>query len=77
MSFSMNVPPQDGELADETIQQRQSHGRHEHDQANGRVHRHDIRDAAILGDFARVPPLVQDADDQEQRAGGDAVVDLL
>jgi hypothetical protein len=37
----------------------------------------DVRDAAVLGDFARVPPLVKHADHQEERAGRDAVIDLL
>ena len=39
--------------------------------------RHGRRQAAEFGNQPRVPALVQDADDQEQRAGGDSVVDLL
>ena len=38
---------------------------------------HDVRDAAVLRDLARVPPLVNHADDQEEHAGRDAVIDLL
>ena len=37
----------------------------------------DLREAAVLGDLARVTALVNDADDQEERAGRDPVVDLL
>ena len=68
---------QDGELADEAVEQRQSHGGQEHDHGDGGVNRHDVRDAAVLGYFAGVPALVHNADDQEERAGRDAVVDLL
>jgi hypothetical protein len=32
---------------------------------------------AVLRDLARVPALVDDADDQEERAGRDAVIELL
>ena len=49
------------------------HGDHE----DGGVNRHDVRQAAVLRDLARVPPLVDHADDQEEHAGRDAVVDLL
>ena len=38
-------------------------------------HRHDARDAAVGVDQPRVPPLVDHADEEEERAGGDAVVD--
>src|SRR6202521_3887563 len=68
---------QNRELADKSIQQRQSHRREKHDHRDRRVNRHHIRDAAILRDLTRVPPFIQDADNQEQRAGRDAVIDLL
>ena len=41
------------------------------------VHRHLLRQAAVVRDHARVAPLVDDADEEEERAGGDAVVDHL
>ncbi len=68
---------QDRELADEAVEQRESHRREEHDHGDRRVNGHHVRDAAVFGDLARVAALVEDADDQEQRAGGDAVIDLL
>ena len=36
-----------------------------------------LHQPAVLGDLARVPPLVDHADDQEEHAGRDAVIDLL
>ncbi len=38
-------------------------------------HRHDARDAAVRVDQPRVPTFVDHADEEEQRAGRDAVVD--
>ena len=68
---------QDGELTDESVEQRQArraeHGEGEDDGVLG----HHVRESAVLGDLARVAALVNDADDQEQHAGRDAVVDLL
>ncbi len=68
---------QNRELADEAVQQRQSHGREKHDHRYRRVHGHHVRDAAILRDLAGMPPFIQNADDQEERSGRDAVIDLL
>ena len=42
-----------------------------------REDRHHLHQPAVLGDLARVPPLVDHADDQEEHAGGNAVIDLL
>jgi hypothetical protein len=39
--------------------------------------RHDVRQAAVFGDLARVPALVNDADHQEEHARRDAVIELL
>ena len=36
-----------------------------------------LQQPAVLGDLARVPPLVNHAHDQEEHAGRDAVIDLL
>ena len=68
---------QDGELADESVEQRQSHRGEEHDHGDGGVDGHDVGDTAIFGDLAGMATLVQNADDQEQRAGRDSVIDLL
>ena len=46
-----------------------------HDREQRGEHRHDARDAAVGLDQSRVPPLVDHADEEEQRAGRDAVVD--
>ncbi len=35
------------------------------------------RDAAVIGDFERMAALVQEADQHEERAGGDAVIQHL
>src|SRR6266576_569101 len=68
---------QNRELADEAVQQRQSHRREEHDHRDGGVDRHHVRDATVFGDLAGMPPFVENADDQEQGAGRDSVVNLL
>ena len=36
-----------------------------------------MRQAAVFGDFPRVPALVNHPDHQEEHAGGNAVIDLL
>src|SRR5262249_28457672 len=51
---------QDGEFAYESVEQRQTHRRQKHDHGDGGVNRHDIRDPAILGDFARMTALIKD-----------------
>src|SRR4029077_2743510 len=43
----------------------------------GREGRHGRRETAVLRNETRVPAFVQHADDQEERAGGNSVVDLL
>ena len=68
---------QDQELADETVQQRQAHRRQHDDHEERRVHRHGRGQSAVLGDVVGVPPLVDHAQQHEQRAGGDAVVQHL
>ena len=40
-------------------------------------HRHHLHQPAVLGDLARVAPLVNHADDQEEHAGRNPVIDLL
>ena len=68
---------QNQQLADETVQRRQPDRGHRHDQEHGGVCRHHFRQAAILGDQSRVPPLVDVTHQQEERAGRDPVVELL
>ncbi len=36
-----------------------------------------LREPAVVGDHAGVAPLVDEADEQEERAGGEAVVEHL
>src|SRR5262249_4071999 len=67
----------DRELADESVQGGQAQRRHHYDHKQRGVDGHDGGDAAELRDFTRVPPLVNKADCKEERAGRDAVVDLL
>ena len=68
---------EDQELADEPVEGRQADRRQHHHAEDRRVDRHHLRQPAVLRDLPGVPPLVDDADDQEERAGRDAVVDLL
>ena len=68
---------QDEELAHEAVQSRQADGREHGDGEEHREDGHRRRQAAERRDLARVAPLVDDADQQEQGAGADAVVDHL
>ena len=68
---------EDEELAHEAVQARQADGREHGDGEEHRKDGHRRRQAAERRDFARVAPLVDDADQQEQRAGADTVVDHL
>ena len=63
------------ELADEAVRARNADAAERDDREHRREHRHDARDAAVGLDQARVPALVDHADEEEQRAGRDAVVD--
>ena len=70
-------PDEDKELTDEARQAGQP-GRSEHEESERQgVDRGDARQAAHLGDRPVMGPLVDDADEQEQAAGGNAVVDDL
>src|SRR5258708_35749703 len=68
---------QDGELSDEAVQQRHA----QRAEANNQIDRgeigHGCCQATELGNHARVTALVEHADSQEERASGDAVVNLL
>jgi len=82
---SGNRPPEvllkrtghDRELSNESVQQRQPDRRHRHDQENDGVCRHDVRQSSQLRNLARVPSLIDDAHDKEERTGRNSVVDLL
>ena len=63
------------ELADEPVRARDADAAQRHDRQHRGEHRHDPRDAAVGLDQSRVAPLVDHADQEEQRAGRDAVVD--
>ena len=71
------VPSEDQELADEAVQARQADRGERRDQEEGGRDRDDGRDAAVGRDLARVAALVEDADEEEERAGREAVVDHL
>ena len=68
---------QDQELADEAVEAGQS-DRRQRDEEKGRDEvRHHALEAAVLRDEARVAPVRQHPDDQEEPAGADAVVQHL
>ena len=64
-------------FADEIVERRQADGSERGDQKHNREIRRGRRDAAVGGDFERMTPLIQIADQHEQRAGGDAVIQHL
>ena len=68
---------QDQELADEAVQRRQADRRHGHHEKDRGIDRHDLRQPAVFGNLTRVPPLVHDADEEEERPRRDAVIELL
>jgi hypothetical protein len=67
----------DHELADEAVRTRHAHRRERDDDEDGRVERHHLREAAELVHHARVAAIVDRADEEEERAGRDAVVHHL
>src|SRR5450759_1175481 len=68
---------QDQEFSDEAVQARQPDRRQRHQQEHGDQPRRDGLQAAELGDLPRVPAVGQHADDEEQAAGADAVIQHL
>ena len=68
---------QNQEFADESVQRRQADRRHRHDEEDRREDGHHLRQAAVLGDLARVTALVHDPDDEEECTRRDAVIELL
>ena len=68
---------EDGELADEAVEQRHAERTQGNDHVNGGEAGHGCREPAKLSDQTGVAPLIEDADNQEERPSGDAVVDLL
>ena len=67
----------DHELADEAVGAGQADARHRDDDEERRVDRHHLGEAAELVEQARVAAVVDHADQEEERAGRDAVVDHL
>ena len=63
------------ELTDEAIRARNADRAERDEHEHRREERHHARDAAVRGDHSRVPSLVDHADEKEERAGGDSVVD--
>src|SRR5438094_5401169 len=68
---------ENGELSDETVQERHSERAEADDEIDRGKIRHRGGQTAELGNHARVPAFVEHADNQEERAGGDAVINLL
>ena len=64
-------------LADEIVQRRQADGGERGDQEHDRQIRRGRRHAAVGRDFERMAALIQIADQHEQRAGRDAVIQHL
>ena len=67
----------DEELADEPVQAGDADARHRRDDEERGVDRHRLRETAKVVEHARVAAVVDDADEEEERAGRDAVVDHL
>src|SRR6185437_6233630 len=67
----------DPELAHEAVEQGQADRRHHDPDEEGGVDRHHGGDAAVLLEIEGVAALVEDADQDEQAAGRDAVVEHL
>ena len=68
---------EDEELADEAVEPGQADRRQHHDGEHAGQDRRHLLQAAELGDLAGVAALVDHADEEEQGAGGQAVVDHL
>ena len=68
---------QDQKLPHKTVRARQSQGGEGENHQTGGVAWHRIGQAEIVGDHAAVGAFVNDSHAEEQRAGGDPVVDHL
>ncbi len=68
---------QDGEFADEAIEQRHAQQTERDDQVDGREIGHRRGQAAELGNQAGVAAFIERAEEEEERGRGDAVIDLL
>ena len=64
---------QNQEFADEIIQHGQADAGQRGDQEDGREPGRDRGDAAVIGDGKRMPAFIEEADQDEQGAGRDAV----
>jgi hypothetical protein len=63
------------ELPDESVRAGHADGAERDEREQRREHRNDSGDAAIALDEPRVPPLVDHADEEEERARGQTVID--
>src|SRR6266542_5816510 len=70
-------PHEDEELAHEAVEPRQADGGEGDDEKEHGHGGHNLPQATEVGDEPGVPPLVKHAHDQEEGAGGEAVVDHL
>ncbi len=70
-------PQQNRKLTDEAVQTRQAHAAERNHQADRTEEGRNLPDAAVFGHVLCVIALVQDADNQEEAAGADAVIDHL
>ena len=77
VKLAMRGPLQHQEFADEIVQHGQADAGQRGDQKHDGKPRREGRDAAVIRDFERMPAFIQQADEQEQRAGGDAVIQHL
>src|SRR5258708_20886717 len=64
---------EDEEFADEAIKHGQAERRYRHEEEEGGELGHGRREAAVLGDFKGVAAVVEHAEEDEQRAGGNRV----
>ena len=71
--FTCSAPMMHQELADEARRAGQSHRGHGEHHEHQRIARHPVRQPAVARDLARVEAVIDDAHDEEQRGGDDAV----
>src|SRR5262245_62638012 len=68
---------EDQVFADEAVQHGQSEGGEHGKKEEGRETRHGRGKTAVLGDFERMPTVVEHPDEEKERSGGDAVREHL
>src|SRR5579883_907599 len=68
---------EDQELSHEAVEHRQAHGTERDEAEEGGKLRHGRTEAAVLADFEGMAAIVKHTDEEEKRAGGDAVGEHL